>query len=51
MAGVLFLVLSDADASHAHVSVDILQQKFPPWMIRVTEIPLVPSSRVSTARS
>jgi len=38
MAGVFFLVLSEAYASHAHVSVDILQQKFPPAMIRVTEI-------------
>lgn len=38
MAGVFFLILSEAYASHAHVSVDILQQKFPPRMIRVTEI-------------
>ena len=38
MAGVFFLVLSEAYARHAHVSVDILQQKFPPRMIRVTEI-------------
>src|SRR3954469_18424388 len=38
MAGVFFLILSEAYASHAHVSVDILQQKFPPAMIRVTEI-------------
>ncbi len=38
MAGVFFLVLSPAYANHAHVSVDILQQKFPPTMIRLTEI-------------
>ena len=38
MAGVFFLIISDAYASHAHVSVDILQQKFPPAMIRATEI-------------
>src|SRR3954454_24329399 len=38
MAGVFFLILSDAYASHAHVSVDILQQKFSPAMIRVSEI-------------
>ena len=38
MAGIFFLILSDAYASRAHVSVDILQQKFPPAMIRVTEI-------------
>src|SRR6195952_14927 len=38
MAGIFFLILSEAYASHAHVSVDILQQKFPPAMIRVTEI-------------
>jgi len=38
MAGIFFLVLSEAYASHAHVSVDILQQRFPPAMIRVTEI-------------
>ena len=38
MAGVFFLILSEAYASHAHVSVDILQQRFPPAMIRVTEI-------------
>jgi len=38
MAGVFFLILSEAYASHAHVSVDILQQKFSPAMIRVTEI-------------
>jgi len=34
----ILLILSEAYASHAHVSVDILQQKFPPAMIRVTEI-------------
>jgi len=38
MAGIFFLILSEAYASHAHVSVDILQQRFPPAMIRVTEI-------------
>ena len=38
MAGVFFLVLSEAYASHAHVSVDILQQKFSPPMIRLSEI-------------
>jgi TRAP-type C4-dicarboxylate transport system permease small subunit len=38
MAGIFFLILSEAYASHAHVSVDILQQKFPPAMIRVSEI-------------
>ncbi|WGS18872.1 MULTISPECIES: TRAP transporter small permease [unclassified Bradyrhizobium] len=38
MAGIFFLVLSEAYASHAHVSVDILQQKFSPAMIRVSEI-------------
>ena len=38
MAGVFFLILSEAYASHAHVSVDILQQKFPPAMIRMSEI-------------
>jgi TRAP-type C4-dicarboxylate transport system permease small subunit len=38
MAGVFFLILSEAYASNAHVSVDILQQRFPPAMIRVTEI-------------
>jgi TRAP-type C4-dicarboxylate transport system permease small subunit len=38
MAGVFFLILSEAYASHAHVSVDILQQRFPPAIIRVTEI-------------
>jgi TRAP-type C4-dicarboxylate transport system permease small subunit len=38
MAGIFFLILSEAYASHAHVSVDILQQKFPPAMIRLTEI-------------
>lgn len=38
MAGVFFLILSEAYARHAHVSVDILQQRFSPNMIRVTEI-------------
>jgi len=38
MAGVFFLVLSEAFASRAHVSVDILQQKFSPSMIRLSEI-------------
>src|SRR4051812_4551864 len=38
MAGVFFLVLSEAYASRAHVSVDILQQKFSPAMIRLSEI-------------
>jgi TRAP-type C4-dicarboxylate transport system permease small subunit len=38
MAGVFFLILSEAYASRAHVSVDILQQKFSPSVIRVTEI-------------
>ncbi|WP_027579534.1 TRAP transporter small permease [Bradyrhizobium sp. Ai1a-2] len=38
MVGIFFLVLSEAYASHAHVSVDILQQKFSPAMIRVSEI-------------
>jgi TRAP-type C4-dicarboxylate transport system permease small subunit len=38
MAGVFFLVLSEAYASNAHVSVDILQQKFPDTVKRLTEI-------------
>lgn len=38
MAGVFFLVLSEAYTSRAHVSVDILQQKFPPAVVRLTEI-------------
>src|SRR3954469_12578099 len=38
MAGIFFLILSEAYAAHAHVSVDILQQKFRPAMIRVSEI-------------
>lgn len=38
MAGVFFLVLSDAHAKRAHVSVDILQQKFPPALVRISEI-------------
>ncbi len=38
MAGIFFLVLSEAYTSRAHVSVDILQQKFSPAMIRLSEI-------------
>jgi len=38
MAGVFFLVLSEAYTNRAHVSVDILQQKFSPAMIRLSEI-------------
>jgi TRAP-type C4-dicarboxylate transport system permease small subunit len=38
MAGIFFLVLSEAYASNAHVSVDILQQKFPEPVKRLTEI-------------
>src|SRR3954468_21105557 len=38
MAGVFFLVLSEAYTTRAHVSVDILQQKFSPAMIRLSEI-------------
>jgi TRAP-type C4-dicarboxylate transport system permease small subunit len=38
MAGVFFLVLSEAYASNAHVSVDILQQKFSANVKRLTEI-------------
>ena len=38
MAGVFFLVLSEAYTERAHVSVDILQQKFSPSMIRLSEI-------------
>jgi TRAP-type C4-dicarboxylate transport system permease small subunit len=38
MAGVFFLVLSEAYANNAHVSVDILQQKFSPSIKRVSEI-------------
>ena len=38
MAGIFFLVLSEAYASNAHVSVDILQQKFPPPVKRLSEI-------------
>lgn len=38
MAGVFFLVLSEAYTTRAHVSVDILQQKFSPSMIRLSEI-------------
>lgn len=38
MAGIFFLVLSEAYASNAHVSVDILQQEFPPPVKRLSEI-------------
>jgi TRAP-type C4-dicarboxylate transport system permease small subunit len=38
MAGVFFLVLSEAYTERAHVSVDILQQKFSPAMVRLSEI-------------
>jgi TRAP-type C4-dicarboxylate transport system permease small subunit len=38
MAGIFFLVLSEAYASNAHVSVDILQQKFSPSVKRLSEI-------------
>ena len=38
MAGIFFLVLSEAYTDRAHVSVDILQQKFSPAMIRLSEI-------------
>ena len=38
MAGIFFLVLSEAYASNAHVSVDILQQRFPEAVKRLTEI-------------
>jgi TRAP-type C4-dicarboxylate transport system permease small subunit len=38
MAGIFFLVLSEAYASNAHVSVDILQQKFSPPLKRLSEI-------------
>src|SRR3954463_8433841 len=38
MAGVFFLVLSEAYTRRAHVSVDILQLKFPPAMVRLPEI-------------
>ena len=38
MAGVFFLVLSEAYTDRAHVSVDILQQKFSAPMIRLSEI-------------
>ena len=38
MAGVFFLVLSDAYAANAHVIVDIVQQRLPPAGIRVTEL-------------
>jgi TRAP-type C4-dicarboxylate transport system permease small subunit len=38
MAGVFFLILSEAYASNAHVNVDILQQKLPPAGIRLAEV-------------
>src|SRR4029078_11971609 len=38
MGVVFLLVLSEAYTSRAHVSVDILQQKFSPAMIRLSEI-------------
>ncbi|KQW21418.1 C4-dicarboxylate ABC transporter permease [Afipia sp. Root123D2] len=38
MAGVFFLILSEAYASNAHVNVDILQQKLSPVGIRLTEM-------------
>ncbi|MFO1135132.1 MAG: TRAP transporter small permease [Rhodoblastus sp.] len=38
MAGVFFLVLSDAYEANAHVNVDILQQRLPPSGIRVTQL-------------
>ena len=38
MAGVFFLILSEAYASNAHVNVDVLQQKFPAVGIRLSEI-------------
>jgi TRAP-type C4-dicarboxylate transport system permease small subunit len=38
MAGVFFLILSEAYASNAHVNVDILQQKLSPVGIRLTEV-------------
>jgi TRAP-type C4-dicarboxylate transport system permease small subunit len=38
MAGVFFLVLSEAYTSNAHVSVDILQQRLPPAGIRMSEL-------------
>ena len=38
MAGVFFLVLSDAYAANAHVNVDIVQQRLPPAGIRIAEL-------------
>ncbi|MGL4288545.1 MAG: TRAP transporter small permease [Phreatobacter sp.] len=38
LAGVFFLALSRAYSAGAHVNVDILQQKLPPSVMRVTEI-------------
>lgn len=38
MAGVFFLVLSDAYESNAHVNVDIFQQRLPPSGIRITQL-------------
>jgi TRAP-type C4-dicarboxylate transport system permease small subunit len=38
MAAVFFLVLSNAYARGAHVSVDILQQRFPEGLFRLSEI-------------
>lgn len=38
MAGVFFLVLSDAYEANAHVNVDILQQRLPPAGIRLTQL-------------
>lgn len=38
MAGVFFLVLSDAYEANAHVNVDILQQRLGPAGIRVTQL-------------
>lgn len=38
MAGVFFLVLSDAYEANAHVNVDILQQRLSPAGIRVTQL-------------
>jgi TRAP-type C4-dicarboxylate transport system permease small subunit len=38
MAGVFFLVLSDTYAARGHVAVDILQQKMPPPLMRLSEI-------------
>jgi len=38
MAGIFFLALSQAYGAGAHVSVDILQQTFPPWLKRASEV-------------